>query len=301
MSGHLDTASECPVTGIGRQNIQSLWYSVRMSGQLDTASECPVTGIERQNIQSLGCSVRMSGHLDTASECPVTWIQRRNVRWRRFSVRLSGHVRTVAASCSGVPGFLRRSSDFLPWLRICDVFCRHPDKFRYNFSSKAWTSSEIGLRLYQTTRRHITKRKIWLRNSLIRSAKVYFLDHPFTGRPTGAIAVNLSSEALCQALAQGFPGLQRCHIPTQTDCPRRRKRYNPSKLRALRHNRNDTESRPRRLQFAAVPLWESKCHIRNIYTLWGAAFRSTFLCANRSLCPYNLNQQDELFSSNLFQ
>jgi hypothetical protein len=136
-----------------------------MSGHLDTASECPVTWIQRQNIRSLEYSVSMSGHLDIASEYPVTWIQRQNVRWCWFSDRLSGHVRTVAASCSGGPGFARRSSYLPLWLRICVVFCIPPDKSLYNISSKAWTSSEIGLRFYQTTRRHITKREILLRNS----------------------------------------------------------------------------------------------------------------------------------------
>lgn len=35
---------------------------------------------------------------------------------------------------------------------------------------------------------------------LIRSAKVPFVGRPFTGRPTGAISVDLPSEAVCQAL-----------------------------------------------------------------------------------------------------
>ena len=44
--------SECPVTWIQRQNVWSLGYGVRMSGHLDTASECPVTSVQCPTVRS---------------------------------------------------------------------------------------------------------------------------------------------------------------------------------------------------------------------------------------------------------
>ena len=174
MSGHLDTASECPVAWIQRQNVRSLGYSVK----------CPSTWIQRQNIRPLVYSVKMSGHLDTASECPVTWIQLQKVRSLVYSVRISGHLYTASecpvtsVQCSTVRSreysrcfMFGRSRLRTSVLKLAilteDLWCFLQTHTNSGIASKVRheLSSEIGLRFYQTTRRHITKREILLRNS----------------------------------------------------------------------------------------------------------------------------------------